>query len=88
VPVYIVIDPIAATKTVVSEDARAVDVVGMNGVLLEGLTPDAPYAVYSTDGTLVIRGTATAAGGAVLRDLSPGTYLLWHMSRWSKFTHK
>jgi len=44
VPFYVVIDPVTATQTVVSEDARAVD--GANGILLEGLTPGAPYLLY------------------------------------------
>jgi len=85
VSVYIVVDPATSAQTVVSENARAVD--GANGVLLEGLTPGQLFAVYSTDGALVVRGVAPAGGSCLLRDLAAGTYILWQGGRWGKFGH-
>jgi len=88
--ILIVLDEATATQHVVTDEARVSDMG--EGVLIEGLTAGAPYAVYSLSGTLVARGTATpsatAVGTAYIVPLDPGTYILYHANAWSKFVHK
>jgi len=49
---------------------------GGGNVLLEGLTPHAPFALYTVGGQLLLRGVASESGAYLLPNLPSGVYLL------------
>jgi len=84
--VYVVIEEATATRYTITENAKVYSLG--NTLYIQGLTPEQPYTLYTTTGTLYTRGTATQLGTAILLDLPPALYILHHAGRYTKFVHK
>jgi len=73
-----------------SEDALAVAPRALSqgpSLLLCGLAPGQPFAIYSLTGALVVRNVALPDGAFTISHLAPGAYILYHQGRYSKFVH-